>query len=85
MIRKKNGQIVTGRVGNLQGANVSVIEDMFAPGTMTSVRQQDIDAIKPSPVSMMPQGLLDSLKEEEIQDLAAYLISGGDPNHAAFR
>ena len=31
-IAKKDGQVVTGRVGNLFGDSLSVIEDMFDPG-----------------------------------------------------
>jgi len=38
-----------------------------------------------SRISPMPEGLLNSLKEEEIQDLIAYLLSRGDPESAMFR
>jgi hypothetical protein len=34
---------------------------------------------------MMPQGLLNSLTAEEIQDLMAYLLSRGDSQHPAYR
>ena len=34
---------------------------------------------------MMPTGLLDTLKEDEILDLMAYLLSRGDRKHAMFR
>jgi putative heme-binding domain-containing protein len=85
VIEKKNGQVVTGRVGNLQGDSLQVIEDMFEPGRFTSVRRQEIESIRPSPVSMMPTGLLDSLQAEEIQDLVAYLLSRGDGSHPTFR
>jgi hypothetical protein len=34
--------------------------------------------MKASAVSQMPVGLLNSLTEEEIQDLVAYLLSRGD-------
>ena len=33
-----------------------------------------------SKVSMMPKGLLDTFKEDEILDLVAYLMSRGDRN-----
>ena len=39
----------------------------------------------PSKVSMMPEGLLDVLKEEEILDLMAYLLSRGDRKNAMFK
>jgi hypothetical protein len=33
----------------------------------------------------MPEGLLSVLREEEILDLTAYVLSGGDRNQAAFK
>ena len=68
---------MTGRIGNMHGDNLSVIEDMFDPGRATNVRRADIDEMKPSEVSLMPKGLLNSLTEEEIQDLMAYLLARG--------
>jgi putative heme-binding domain-containing protein len=85
VIFRKNGDVVTGRVGNLSGDGLNVIEDMFAPGRLTNVRRQDIETMEPSKVSMMPEGLLNTLTEEEIQDLVAFLFSAGDPNHKMFR
>lgn len=85
VIRKKNGDVVTGRVANLSGNNLNIVENMLEPGRMTNVRRSDVESMEPSKVSMMPEGLLSSLKEEEIQDLAAYLLSRGDSKHAMFR
>ena len=34
---------------------------------------------------MMPKGLLDTLKEDEILDLMAYMLSRGDKEHPMFR
>jgi putative heme-binding domain-containing protein len=85
IIRKKNGDVVTGRIANLSGANVNVVEDMFDPGRMTNVRRADIESIEPSKVSMMPEGLLHSLKADEIQDLVAYLLSRGDRGNKMFQ
>ena len=38
-----------------------------------------------SKVSMMPKGLLDTFKEDEILDLVAYLLSRGDRNNKMFK
>jgi putative heme-binding domain-containing protein len=84
VIRKKNGDVVTGRVGNLNGDELMVIENMFAPNDFTNVKRQEIESIEPSKVSMMPEGLMNSLKEDEIQDLVAFLLSRGDRNSKAF-
>jgi putative heme-binding domain-containing protein len=83
-ILKKNGQVVTGRVANLSGNSLQIVQDMFAPGNMTGVRREDIETMQASKVSMMPDGLLNTLTEEEIQNLVAYLYSRGDPTHKMF-
>jgi putative heme-binding domain-containing protein len=85
VIHKTNGQVITGRVANLFGDSISVNEDMFDPGRLTNVRRADIESMEPSKVSMMPEGLLDSLKEEEILDLIAFLLTRGDRNHKMFQ
>ena len=85
VIRKKDGEVVTGRVGNLEGEKLMVLENMFAPNDFTDVKRRDIESIQPSRVSMMPEGLLNSLREDEIQDLIAFLLSRGDPHSKMFR
>jgi hypothetical protein len=41
--------------------------------------------VEPSKISMMPEGLINVLKEDEIADLVAYLLSGGDRKNAMFK
>jgi putative heme-binding domain-containing protein len=84
-IVKTNGKTVMGRIANLHGENVEVVEDMLDPGHVTRVRRSDIETMEMSKVSVMPEGLLDSLKEEEVLDLLAYLLSRGDRGHKMFR
>ena len=50
----------------------------IAPGDFTSVRRGDIERMAPSTVSMMPEGLLDTLRRDEILDLVAFLRSGAN-------
>ena len=45
----------------------------------------DIQGVKQSPVSQMPAGLLNFLNPEEVRDLVAYLMSGGNPKDRAYR
>lgn len=78
VIKKKDGDSVVGRVGNLNGDTLMVLENMFAPNDFTNVRRDQIESIERSKVSMMPEGLLNYFKEDEIQDLAAFLLSRGD-------
>jgi putative heme-binding domain-containing protein len=84
VIKKKDGDVVVGRVGNLNGENLMVLENMFAPNDFTNVKRQDIVSIEPSKVSMMPEGLLNYFKQDEIQDLVAYLLSRGERSAKVF-
>lgn len=77
VIRKKNREVVRGRVGNLNGPVVQVVEDMLEPGKFTRIQRADIDSLEHATVSMMPPGLLNSLQPEEVQDLVAFLLSRG--------
>ena len=44
----------------------------------------NVEEIQPSPISMMPSGLLNTLNENEALDLLAYLLSRGDRTNAMF-
>lgn len=46
--------------------------------------RSEIEVIKPSVVSQMPKGLVDALGAEELRDLVAYLLAGGDEEAAYF-
>jgi hypothetical protein len=44
-----------------------------------------VKSIEASKVSPMPEGLLSMLKKEEILDLVAYVLSGGDKGNPMFK
>ncbi len=85
MIATSSGRVVTGRIVNLSGNNLSICPDMLDPSRQINVRRDDIEEMKPSPVSMMPEGLLDTLHRDEVLDLVAYLLSRGDRNDPMFK
>jgi putative heme-binding domain-containing protein len=81
----KNGTIVSGRIMNMKSDTYWVNTDMMTPSTITNVKAEDIESIEPSKISMMPTGLINTMTEDDILDLLAYLISGGDPEHELFK
>lgn len=83
-IATSDGVVVTGRVVNLSGDSLSVCTNMLDPNNQVHVDRHKIEEMKPSPVSMMPEGLLNTLKSDEILDLVAFLLSRGDPKAPAF-
>ena len=77
MVFKANGRTIVGRITNLSQDQVMVATNMLDPKSETKIRRDEIDKQYPSPVSTMPAGLLNTLSEEEVLDLLAYLRSGG--------
>lgn len=75
-----DGKLITGRVANLNGDIYQIQEDMIDPGNFTRIKVSEIEDMKPSKVSMMPAGLLDTLTRDEILDLMAYLKSTAPEN-----
>jgi putative heme-binding domain-containing protein len=80
-----DGKVVVGRIINLAGDSFQVQTDMMKPGALTGVDRKLIEEMVESKVSMMPKGLLNSLQQDEILDLMAYLLSRGDRGHAMFK
>jgi putative heme-binding domain-containing protein len=84
-IRTSDERVVVGRIVNLNNDNVMVNTDMFNPGATVNVDRKLIESMRQSKVSMMPTGLLDTLKEDEVLDLLAYMLSRGDRTGAMFK
>ena len=75
IFQMEDGTTITGRVANLNGDQYWIQKDMIDPGNFTRIKAAEIEAMKPSKVSMMPAGLLDNMTRDEILDLMAYLKS----------
>src|SRR5262249_43554814 len=85
IINTTDGKTVTGRIVNYNADNMSVMTNMLDPNGLVNVSARTVESIEKSPVSMMPEGLLDSFQEDEIRDLVAYLLSRGDRKHTMFQ
>ncbi|MEO6036325.1 MAG: heme-binding protein [Verrucomicrobiota bacterium] len=85
VITRKDGETVTGVIVNLNGDNVMVNTDPANPFQQDTIDRKLVKSIEPSKTSPMPEGLLGPLTQEEILNLTAYVLSGGDRKHAMFR
>jgi putative heme-binding domain-containing protein len=79
-----DGRVVTGRVVNLAGDNIKINTNMLDPASVIDVDHRLVEEIQPSPISMMPSGLMNTLNENEALDLLAYLLSRGERTNAMF-
>jgi putative heme-binding domain-containing protein len=84
-IERTDGDAIVGRVVGEDGGDLLVMTNPFTPDEKTRVKAASIKSRKPYPVSMMPPGLINSLNEDELKDLLAYLLSGGNANDAMFK
>jgi len=81
----KDGKSITGRIVNHNGDTITVMTNMLDPNGTVPVSAKKVDTIEKSKVSMMPEGLLNTFKEDEILDLVAYLLSRGDRDNKMFQ
>lgn len=85
VLTKLNGEQVIGVIVNLNGDSVQVNTDPADPNQRIGVDRKTVQSIEPSKISPMPPGLLNLLTQDEILDLCAYVLSGGDPKNAMFK
>jgi putative heme-binding domain-containing protein len=81
---KKDGSTVIGRIANMKENIMMVCTNMMDPNNFTNVDARDVVKTEESKVSMMPPGLMFMLKEDDILDLMAYLLSKGNPDDPMF-
>jgi len=85
IVTKNNGETFTGVVVNLNGDRVSINTDLSDPSQQVSIDRKEVRSIELSKVSPMPPMLLNMLTQDEILDLVAYVLSGGDKENPWFR
>ncbi|MEM7387292.1 MAG: family 16 glycoside hydrolase, partial [Verrucomicrobiota bacterium] len=84
MVTMENGDVVSGVVVNLNGDGVTVNTDLSDPNQRVNIDRKKVKSIEVSKVSPMPPMLLNMLKKEEVLDLVAYCLSGGDESNKMF-
>lgn len=74
----ENGDTHVGLVVERQSELEIYSQDPDAEPTVVS--REDVQTISQASTSQMPPGLINPLSPDELRDLMAYLMSGGDPN-----
>jgi putative heme-binding domain-containing protein len=73
VIETDAGLVVTGQLAGGDAATLAIAADPLEPTEIQRVSRKSIVTRKSSPVSIMPEGLLNSLDKSEIVDLLSYL------------
>jgi putative heme-binding domain-containing protein len=79
-----DGTITAGRIRQETAESIVLMPNAFDPATTITVPKTGIRSRELSKVSIMPPGLLNTLTEDEILDLIAFMESMGDPAHPNF-
>ncbi|MFM8727190.1 MAG: heme-binding protein, partial [Planctomycetaceae bacterium] len=80
-----SGKVVTGLVLEDAGGELKVLDNPAAPDKLVAVKKSEIEERSASEVSIMPKGVLNKLTREEILDLLAWVVAGGDREHVLFK
>ena len=85
VILTTDDKTITGRIVNESGGKYTVVLDPEDSAKVLEIKKDEVDSVKLSNISLMPEKLINGLNENEVLDLLAYMLSRGDPNHAMFK
>ncbi len=81
----KDGSSILGRLSDEDNQNYYISQNPFTPDVLREVAKSDVAEKKYSYISVMYPGLINSLNEEELKDLLAFLMAGGNPDHEIYK
>jgi putative heme-binding domain-containing protein len=84
LLELRDGTTIAGNVIAEDEASLTIFAGP-PPAKEQKVAKSAIESRQLSPLSIMPVGLLNSLDKEQILDLLAYVLAGGNADHAAFK
>lgn len=79
-----DGSSIVGRLTNEDKTTYYVSQNPFAPQDLREIPKSEVTNTKESDVSIMMPGMINRLNPEELKDLMAYLVSGGNPDHEVY-
>lgn len=85
VLELKDGSSVMGRIINDDGTKYMVSQNPFSPDLLREVPKANVVTVKKSKISIMMPGMINRLNEDELKDLMAYLVSGGNPSHEVYQ
>jgi putative heme-binding domain-containing protein len=85
VVKLKDGETLNGRLIFRNEQEVGVATNPFDLNHITKAPAAQVASIAYSPVSLMPDGMIGGMNRDELMDLIAYLLSGGNAGHKVFR
>ncbi len=81
----KQGRTLFGRVIYRNDREIAVASNPYDFSVLTKAPIGEVERVEPSQVSMMPPATIALMNADELSDLMAYLVSGGDKDHEVFQ
>ena len=85
VVKLKDRDTLNGRLIFRNDKEVGVATNPFDMNQVTKVPADQVQDITHSQVSLMPAELLGGMNRDELMDLMAFLLSGGNSQHKAFK
>ena len=85
IVKLKDGSARQGRLIFRNDRESGVAPNPFDLNQSTKTSADQVEGVEFSQISIMPPGTLSGMNRDEVMDLMAYLLSGGDPQHQSFR
>ncbi|MCR9245090.1 MAG: c-type cytochrome [bacterium] len=80
-----DGERLYGRIIYHDDKEIAVAPDPYDFSHVTKRPAAKVASVEPSHLSMMPTGTINMMNADELKDLIAYLVAGGDKKHPAFK
>jgi putative heme-binding domain-containing protein len=76
VVTTTDGRVLTGLIAEQTPQRLTLVD---AKAERTTLSRSEIESLRESPASLMPEGLLQPLKPQELRDLFSYLQSKSPP------
>lgn len=80
----RDGNTVFGRLISENEDSYAVSQNPYDPHVLREIPKREVTEVGRSQVSIMPPGSLNTLNEDELKDLIAYLMAGGNENNQVY-
>ena len=85
IVKLKDDEPLHGRLIFRNDKEVGVASNPFDLNQLTKAPADKVESIEFSQVSLMPSEMISGLNRDELMDLMAFLLSGGNSQHKAFK
>lgn len=85
VVKLKDGGVISGRLISRTEKEVAVASNPFDLNQLTKAAADNVESVEFSQTSIMPPGTISGMNRDELMDLIAYLLSGGDALHKVFK